>query len=189
VRPVTSLFSRYAVASLLACGLIGCASLTRMPSTPALRLAPATLGKELSVAQHLDIEFAGQVRGVDALLEVDATQTRLAVLQLGQTVARLSWDGQTLDESLAPGWPRYISGEQVLTDLQYVWWPRAQIQAALPDGWTLRDEPPRRTLLHDGQLVLDMQSTGDGVIDMRHLDTGYRVRIRTQGDQPEFAAP
>jgi len=192
VFSVTSTVCRFGMALAVSCisvSLLACASLTREQAAPVLRLAPASLGKSLSAVQHLDIEVAGQVRGVDAMLEVDEAQIRLAVLQWGQTIARLSWDGQTLDESLAPGWPRVVSGAQVLSDLQYVWWPSHAIQAVLPNGWVLHEQPRRRTLLHDGRSVLIIDAVGDGTIDMSHLDTGYRVKIRTQGDQPGFVSP
>lgn len=192
MRPV-SRSRRHVLAALiggcLVLALSGCASWRPAESTPLLRLSPASLGRELAVVQRMEVEAQGQVRAFETVLEVDPDELRLAVLQMGQTIARLSWDGQTLTQSLAPGWPSVVSAENVLSDLQYVWWPQAQVQGALPTGWTLLSRADGRELRHGDAVVFDMRAVRSGVIELRHRERGYVVRLQTQGAQPDFGAP
>jgi hypothetical protein len=170
-------------------GLSGCATWFRGHEAPMLRLSPASLGRELSVVQRMDIDVRGQTRSFDAALEVDADELRLAVLQLGQTTARLTWDGQTLTQSLAPGWPQAVSASSVLSDLQYVWWPRPEVQAALPSGWVLDEGVNHRVLRRGDNVVLDVRVPRSGMIELTHRGAGYLVRLQTQGAQPTFVSP
>ncbi len=104
------------------------------------------------MVQQLDIQAAGQSRSLDVALEVDAQSVRMAFLQLGQTVARLEWDGRQLEQSLAPGWPKVVSAERVLSDLQLVWWPAEAVRAGLAPGWQLAESPQTRELSHEGRV-------------------------------------
>jgi hypothetical protein len=155
---------------------------------PRLRLSPASLGRDLAVVQNMEVEIKGRTMSFDAALEVDQAEVRLAVLQLGQTIAKLTWSGEQLSTVLAPGWPEMVPAEQVLSDLQYVWWPRVCIQAALPPGWHLVEKPLGRELMHGERPVLSVSVLRAGVIELRHLGPGYTVRLHTDGDQPVFVA-
>lgn len=178
-----------ALMGTLALTLQGCAGLFRQDDVPTLHLTPASLGHELSVRQRMDVEAHGGVRSFEAVLEVDQDEVRLAVLQLGQTIARLVWDGRTLTQSLAPGWPAIVSADHVLSDLQYVWWPQDQLQAALPSGWALRQSSGSRELWHGDNLVLEIRTVLPGVLELIQHDRAYLVRLHTQGTQPDFATP
>lgn len=168
----------------------GCTSWSGHAVTPVLRLSPASLGSELSVLQRMDVDVTGHAtRSFDTVLEVDANEVRLAVLQLGQTIARLQWDGRQLIQSLAPGWPKVISAESVLSDLQYVWWPQADIQAALPVGWTLSSSFNRRALRQGDKVVMEVHGLAPGLIELIHYGSHYRVSLQTQGAQPAFVLP
>lgn len=173
----------------LALTLHGCASWLHHDDAPTLRLTPASLGHELSVRQRMDVEAGGGARSFEAVLEVDQEEVRLAVLQLGQTIARLSWDGRQLTQSLAPGWPAIVSADHVLSDLQYVWWPLDQLQAELPSGWALRQSPGSRELRHGDHLVMEIRAASADVLELIHHDRAYLVRLHTQGALPDFAAP
>lgn len=167
----------------------GCAFWRPAEVAPMLRLSPASLGRELSVMQRMEVVVRGQVRAFETALEVDHTELRLAVLQLGQTIARLSWDGQALTQVLAPGWPEMVSAERVLSDLQYVWWPLAAVQNALPPGWALVQQAQARELRHGDALVLGMRAIRPGMIELTHPGSGYLVRLNTQGARTDFEAP
>lgn len=153
---------------------------------PLLRLSPASLGRGIAVMQRMEVEFQGHMVSFDTALEIDQSELRLAVLQMGQTVARLSWNGEQLSQVFAPGWPEVIPAEQVLSDLQYVWWPRGRVQAALPSGWRLIENPGGRELLHGERQVLSVSVLRAGVIELRHAAPGYTVRLHTDGDQRDF---
>lgn len=177
--------------ALLGCltSLSACSSWPGADRAPLLRLSPASLGRELAVVQTLEVEVHGRSMAFDAALEVDQDEVRLAVLQLGQTIARLSWNGEQLSQVLAPGWPEVVPAEQVLSDLQYVWWPLARIQAVLPAGWSLVAQGQGRELRHGERAVLGVSVLRPGVIELRHTGQGHIVRLHTHGDQPDFVTP
>lgn len=173
----------------LTAGLGGCAAWLPGDGMPLLRLSPASLGRELTVAQRMDVQAAGQSRSLDVALEVDAEAVRLAIMQLGHTVARLEWDGRKLEQSLAPGWPKVVSAERVLSDLQLVWWPAAQVRSALPAGWTLTESAQARELRHGEQIITSARLLAPGRVELVQHTQGYTVQVRSQGATPVFAAP
>ena len=150
------------IAPLLAlCVLAGCA--THAPrdaqapetalATPALRLPPSALARPLSLQQRLTFVHGKTRNTVDAMVESDASGTRLAIHAQGQVALRLDWDGKDLKQERAPWLPAALDGERVLTDLQLVYWPLPAIAAALPAGWTLVEESGRRVLRKDDVIV------------------------------------
>lgn len=150
------------IAALLAlCLLAACA--THAPrdtqaadaalATPALRLPPSALARPLSLQQRLTFVHGKTRNTVDAMVESDATGTRLAIHAQGQVALRLDWDGKDLKQERAPWLPAALDGERVLTDLQLVYWPLPAIAAALPSGWTLAEEGGRRVLRKGDAIV------------------------------------
>jgi hypothetical protein len=171
-----------AVLSLLA----ACAMQPVVETAPLLKLSPASLGRELSMSQQMQVQAAGQNVVMDVALEADATAVRMAVLQFGRTLARLEWDGQQLSRTLAPGWPDSLLAERVLNDLQLVWWPASVVRGALPLGWSLAEKADSRTLLHEGRLVIAIELPQAGTIVIRHPLEGYTVHLRTDGQSPNY---
>lgn len=174
---------KYLMAAMI-CLLAACAH--RMPPAPAialppLQLAPAALGKALAVQQRLHFQFGTQQRELDALLEVDADEVRLAVQALGQSGVRLQWDGSTLQQQRAPWLPASVRGERVLDDLQFVLWPLAAVRAAMPAGWEVEDDGRERRLLHDGRAWLVMTRMSPTQASLHNLAEGYRLDIQTVG--------
>lgn len=148
------------------------------PALPRLHLAPAALGRPLAAQQHLLFSFGRQQRALQALLEVDADEVRLAVEALGQSGVRLRWDGRQLQERRAAWLPPQVRAERVLDDLQFALWPEAAIVAALPPGWQLLADARQRRLLHQGQVWLQV----DYAAAAMHLDNqaeGYRLQIHS----------
>lgn len=146
---------------------------------PPLRLSPAALGHELSLQQKLRFRFAAQERELDALLEADASEVRLAVQALGQTGATLQWDGAELRQKRAPWLPETVRGERVLDDLQFVLWPADAIRAALPPEWGLEERPGVRRLLRGDTVwlaatVIDAQRTR-----LENFAEGYSLEIES----------
>ncbi|APW43099.1 DUF3261 domain-containing protein [Rhodoferax saidenbachensis] len=171
-------------------GLVaGCAMPSAPDTAPLLKLSPASLGRELAMAQQMQVEAGGRSVTMDVALEADATAVRMAVLQLGRTLARMEWDGQQLTRTLAPGWPDSLLAESVLNDLQLVWWPVGAIRGALPAGWTLEQTASRRTLWHGPQRVVVIElAQGGTTIVIRHPLEGYTVQVRTETQSPIFDA-
>ena len=179
-------------ATLAAAVLSACASLPSTPTVdaaPLLRLAPSSLGRELAVVQQLDVQAAGQTRSLDVALEADAQSVRMAFMQLGQTIARLEWDGRQLEQSLAPGWPKVVSAERVLSDLQLVWWPAEAVRAGLAPGWALAESPQTRELSYQGRTVTSVRKLAPDHVELIQHAEGYTVQIHTRGASPVFSAP
>jgi hypothetical protein len=166
-------------APLLGALLLGCAAPPPAPmsAAPLLRLPPAALGRTLALAQTLTVDANGQSHSVDVLLEADAGIVRIALLNLGQVAARLTWNGTQLQETRAAWWPAAVSGARILSDLQLVWWPAAAVRAALPPGWALLDTPNERRLTEGKQVVSVVRYVSATEVELDNLRDGYRLRI------------
>ena len=192
-------FGFHAFALIVLAAMAGCATVVPLPASqiPEPRLSPQSFGGEVSLAQRLSFERAEGVPGnaprtLDVLLEVDAAQVRLAGIAMGQRVLSLRWDGTTLDVQRHPLLPMQVDPARVLRDIQYAFWPTAALQAVLPAGWQLRDEPRRRELLRGDSLVLRIDYESDaprwqGTVKLDNKLERYRLEIRSQVQ--ETAAP
>jgi hypothetical protein len=143
----------------------------------ALRLSPASLGHELALQQHMTVSAYGQSQQLDVAIEVDAEAVRMAVMDFGQTVARLEWDGHDLSESRARGWPEAVTGSRVLSDLQLVHWPLEAIRPALPEGWSVQEDAQGRTVRRGDVTVIRVRYPAPGSAELENLATGYRLRL------------
>ncbi|MCS4236537.1 DUF3261 domain-containing protein [Stenotrophomonas rhizophila] len=171
------------IVSLLLCLLLAACASTRMPAPlvqlPTLRLPPSALPQPLQLQQRLQFRFGSHERELDALLEADGSEVRLAVQAMGQTGVRMVWDGATLQQTRAPWLPPQVRGERVLDDLQFALWPVAAIRAALPAGWTLVETGGQRRLEQDGKAWLLLEPLPDGRVRLRNLAEGYELVIES----------
>ena len=165
-----------------------CLSLTACPQRrspaplaqmPPLRLAPAALGHELSVQQKLHFRFGAQQRELDALLEVDASEVRLAVQALGQTGVSLRWNGTELHQQRAPWLPEAVRSERVLDDLQFVLWPADAIRAALPPDWRLEEQAGVRRLLRGETVWLSATPLDAQRVQLENFAERYSLEIES----------
>ncbi len=167
---------------LALCWLLGgCAAQpSRTPAfgdLPKLRLAPASLGRDLALQQRLQVVVGDRRETMDALLEVDAQELRLAVQALGQSALMLRWDGKTLQQQRADWLPPTLNGDRVLFDLQLVFWPTQAIRAALPSDWLLQESSGRRRLLHAGIEIARVDYPAADHAELRHMRDGYLLDI------------
>lgn len=171
------------IVALLLCVLLAACASTRMPAPlvqlPVLQLAPSALPQPLQLQQRLQFRFGSHERDLDALLEADGEQVRLAVQAMGQTGVRMVWDGNTLTQTRAPWLPPQVRGERVLDDLQFALWPAGAIRAALPPGWTLVESDGSRRLEQDGHAWLVLEPLGPGRQRLRNLAEGYELVIES----------
>ncbi len=171
------------IVSLLLCLLLAACASTRTPAPlvqlPTLRLPPSALPQPLQLQQRLQFRFGSHERELDALLEADGSEVRLAVQAMGQTGVRMVWDGATLQQTRAPWLPPQVRGERVLDDLQFALWPVAAIRAALPAGWTLVETGGQRRLEQDGKAWLLLEPLADGRVRLRNLAEGYELVIES----------
>jgi hypothetical protein len=115
----------------------------------------------------------------EALLEADESALQLVVLAGGRRVARLRWDGRSLDQQMAPQWPPAVTAERVLSDLTVVLWPARAVVAALPADWSLRHDATMREMRWRDRVVLRVSYPTPARVDFEHLVLGYRMRIES----------
>lgn len=175
MAPARRRFMTLALASVA-----GCATPPAAPTRPLLRLPPAALGRSLALQQQLLVHAGGQSRRIEVLLEADEQSVRLALTNLGQTMARLDWDGRELVQTRVPGWPQAVSGEHVLSDLQLALWPAEVIRAALPPDWTLDLHDGQRILRRGNQVAATVDYPAPARIDLVDRQQGYRIEIESR---------
>jgi len=168
--------------TLLALALAACAGTPHaapaaIAAVPLLRLSPASFGREWAEQQQLQFEARGRQQSLDALLEVDAAEVRLALLAAGQPALRLQWDGRQMQETRAEWLPPALSSARVLNDLQLVFWPATEIRRVLPDGWHLQETADARQLQFSGEVVVDIRFPAAGRVELHQRREGYRLLI------------
>ena len=180
---------------LLSCALTlaACAQAPVQPARlqmPALQLSPASLGATVSLAQRLTVqdlpdnaatEGVPQERSLEAQLEIETGELRLAAFAMSQRVLLLRWDGHNLDVKRHPLLPAAVDAGRVLRDIQLVYWPLAAVQAALPHGWTVEDSGMQRRLLHEGEIEVQIAYAGvqrwQGRAELDNRLERYRLAI------------
>ena len=173
------MFRLSSLLAVLLC-LAGCAMQpprVQLGDLPVLRLTPAGLGRELALQQRLQVSVGENTQSMDALLEVDSQELRLAVQALGQSALTLHWDGKSLREERADWLPPTLSGERVLFDLQLVFWPAEAIRTALPGDWTLREAAGTRQLWQRDTMVASVEYPADNEAVLTQLRDHYRLQI------------
>ena len=171
----------------LVLALAGCAAPPARPpadesgadAAPVLRLPPASLGRALAAQQQLAVTVKGKTNRIDVLLEADAKAVRLALVSMGQTAARLEWDGQRLTETRSPWLPAVVSSERILSDLQLALWPEMAVRAALPAGWFLDVTASGRVLRQNTAIVATVAFPSPSRIELDQRRDGYHLVIDT----------
>lgn len=151
---------------------------------PPLQLSPSSLGGTLALQQRLVFRHGERSDTVDALVEADARSVRVVLHQQGQVMLRLSWDGESLQQTRAPQLPPALSAQRVLDDLQLVHWPAASIRAALPPGWELQERATQRRLLHRDHVVVTVDGLGRREAWLENHRAGYRLEISSVPVRP-----
>jgi len=179
-----AVLSRLLLVALL---LVSCATPpVPAPSRLGLQLAPAELGQEISLQQHLTIERNGKTDQLDAALEVDANQLQLVGLAFGQRVLSLQYDGKTLHSWRHFMLPEQVHAEDILEDMQLTLWPLESIRKALPAGWTIQDKDLQRSLYMGQQLICEIHYSAmprwSGTVTLHNLRYHYTITIQSAPD-------
>ncbi|SDY41979.1 Protein of unknown function [Collimonas sp. OK242] len=189
-----------ALAAVLALAACATTPALQAPARLGLKLAPASLGANISLQQHLTVERNGRIDQLDAAVEVDQQQFNMVGLAFGQRVLSLHYDGQTVQSWRHPLLPSQVRAEDVLEDTQLTLWPLAAIRQALPAGWTIEQQGLQRTLLLQGEPVMVINysrpTPWDGKVELNNLRYHYRLTIESVSDtaaddpvSPNPAAP
>ncbi len=141
-------------AFLSALALTACVTAPRPAPEPppfVLRLTPASLGREVSLSQRITLVREGARQSFDALLEVDASAVRVALLGAGQTLGSLTWDGERFTRKASAFVPQAVTAERIITDIELAFWPEDAVRAGLPEGFALTEREGRRELSLGGE--------------------------------------
>lgn len=163
--------------------LVGCAAAQRRPvaELPPLALSPASLGATVALQQRLEVRHAGRSQHAQALLEIDAESLRLVLLAGPKRLLTLHWDGIELTHERDPALPEALSAQRFLVDIQLAYWPTAAIRSVLPANWSLLEDGATRTLSHQDQTVLQIESDASvrwlGRILITRPTSGHRLQI------------
>lgn len=174
--------------------LTGCASIhtaqktdaakqTTPPGRIGLKLAPATLGKSISLQQHLTVQHPGRTDELDTVLQINSHQLDLVGLMLGHRIMTIHYDGKTLQTWRDPRLPPQISGQNVLEDIELTLWPVDVIRQALPIGWSIKSYQKQRIILLDNKIMMIIyypngQSNINTVI-LKNLRYHYQLTIQS----------
>lgn len=163
----------------------GCVSAPKSRPEPefALRLSPASLGRELQLSQRITVVRGEDRKSFDAQLEVDASAVRIAAVAMGQTIASLSFDGKTLEQQVSTHVPPAVTASRILSDVQLAWWPADAIRTALPEGFSLEEEGGKRSLLQGGALFAQVTYEGTPpawkFVRLTQVRYGYLLEIES----------
>lgn len=142
-------------------------------------LAPASLGRTVSVTQTLQGERDGQRFNLQCAVTVNgASINAIGVTALGLRAFTLQYDGVQLNETRAPQVPQLLEGRRLLNDLQFVFWPLAAVQEAWQKvgGEVSEPVPGTRRLQRDGTVLAEAYYAGEpwsGRVWLRHFDYDY----------------
>lgn len=177
-----------AVLAVMLPALAGCSALALQRQFEAFPLLPpAAFGTDAARSQRLTIKGADGTSGItlDAAVEVEADEVRMAGLLLGQRVFLLSWDGNRLEEARAPMVPDMLRAHAVLRDLQLVYWPADDIRQVLPRGWHLEEGPEGRQLLRGARVLFESQRSDNtplGGASIRNHIGRYAITIESEDE-------
>ncbi len=168
--------------------LAACASMPPAQlSLPELRLVPAAMAMDISLAQRLSFDRGAQQAVspvIDAQLEIDADAIRFAGFAAGQRMLTFTWDGRRLAQQRSPQLPEHVRAEPILRDIQLVHAPIDLLRAALPEGWTVDGTSTSRELSYRGGVAVAIEYKATVILDNRIEH--YRLTIEsTDADASE----
>ena len=154
-----------------------------------LTLAPQELGGSISVHQHMKVERIGRTDELDFALEINPVRLEMIGLAFGQRVLSLSYDGEELTWWAHPMVPAELHAEDVLSDMQLTLWPLESVRRALPPGWWIEDQPLRRILYMNDDIVTEISYTAmprwSGTVVLNNRRFHYRLTVQAAPAAPE----
>lgn len=147
-------------------------------------LAPHTLGAELSVYQQVHWQFQQQSHNLEIALDIRQQSLQMVVLTtLGRRLATLSYESGQYQLKREPGAPDNIPYQQLLADIQVMFWPLAALNAAAGNsGWHF-EQQQQRSAWYDGRLIARVNA-GDswswhGTYQYQNLVAGYQLQLQS----------
>jgi hypothetical protein len=179
---------QWSLAAVLCIALLAtsaCSTLQRGPASPEFTLlAPHTLGAELSVYQQVHWQHQDDSHNLEIALDIRQQSLQMVVMTtLGRRLATLSYEAGHYQLKREPGAPGNIPYQQLLADIQMVFWPLAALNAAASNsGWHF-EQQQQRSAWYDGHLIAQI-NTGDswswqGTYEYQNLVAGYQLQLQS----------
>jgi hypothetical protein len=145
--------ARSAFVLLGSLGLVACASFWLSGGLPLLKIAPASLGTR-TVEQRLVITWPGEQRTLETVLDIRDDAMTVIGLAFGARLFSLDYDGEKITETQPL--PGSMSAKRIVNDLLLAYAPLDVLAAALPDGWSVREEQGMRRVFRDETLAISI---------------------------------
>ncbi|MBK5143777.1 DUF3261 domain-containing protein [Budviciaceae bacterium BWR-B9] len=147
-------------------------------------LPAPTLTSPLHYQQLLTATVEGKSQSMLVLLDADQEKITLAALSpVGIRLFKLTYDATGIHTEQSISLPQLPPAEQVLADIMLSYWPIADWQAHLPEGWQLNDQQNQRILTDNkGNVISEIQYLSENnrrepiLITQHHF--GYQISIQ-----------
>ncbi|QBH98568.1 DUF3261 domain-containing protein [Limnobaculum zhutongyuii] len=147
-------------------------------------LPAPTLASPLHYQQLLTATVEGKSQSMLVLLDADQDKITLAALSpVGIRLFKLTYDATGIHTEQSISLPQLPPAEQVLADIMLSYWPIADWQAHLPEGWQLSDQQNQRILTDNkGNVISEIQYLSENnrrkpvLITQHHF--GYQISIQ-----------
>ncbi|KAB8311450.1 DUF3261 domain-containing protein [Rahnella contaminans] len=174
----------------------GCASRPPAQTLPQAWLKPGVqvklpapvLAVPVSQQQLLTATVNGKQQSLLVLLNADGNSLQLAGLSpLGIRLFKVVYDQTGIHTEQAIKIEGLPPANQVLADIMFSYWPVGSWQPLLPPGWTLKDQPLRRTLSDDkGNAITRIDYLPEGKsrrpVSITQMAFHYQITIQNVGE-------
>jgi hypothetical protein len=167
--------------------LSGCTLMQPQQVTDKPELMPMAqpLGPARRIVQQIDAVWADRQESLLAVLELDARHIAMAGLSNdGLSLFNLTYDGNTVVSDKSPLLPESVNPEFIISDLQLVYWPIAELQKKLPAEWRLESTRNKRilTVRNKKQIEVNYLSSDPvwpKAVELVNFQYNYRLNIKT----------
>jgi hypothetical protein len=143
------------------------------------------LGPARRIVQQINAAWADRQESMLAVLELDARHIAMAGLSNdGLSLFNLTYDGTTVVSDKSPLLPESVNPEFIISDLQLVYWPIAELQKKLPADWRLEAIENKRTLIVSNKKQVEVNYLSPDpvwpkAVELVNFRYNYRLNIKT----------
>ncbi|MDO9046301.1 MAG: DUF3261 domain-containing protein [Methylobacter sp.] len=152
---------------------------------PELMPIAQPLGPARRIVQQINAVWADRQESLLAVLELDARHIAMAGLSNdGLSLFNLTYDGNTVVSDKSPLLPESVNPEFIITDLQLVYWPIAELQKKLPVEWRLEAARNKRILIVRNKKQVEVNYLSPDpvwpkAVELVNFQYNYRLYIKT----------
>ena len=143
------------------------------------------LGPARRIVQQIDAIWTDRQASMLAVLELDARHIAMAGLSNdGLSLFNLTYDGNTVVSDKSPLLPEPVNPEFIISDLQLVYWPIAELQKKLPFDWRLEVAGNKRILTVGNKKQAEVNYLSPDpvwpkTVELVNFQYNYRLNIKT----------